>query len=155
MRFRLLRRRLTISAPRVIVRSAFPWPVRRLAVTVVLGGCAAVSLWTFEFGKSLAGLDAGARDELVRLRAEVAELREAQGRQQALVSTSQSLQTAEQAAMDRLMVQMRQLETENRALRDDLGFFEKLLPAARIEGLAIRALQAEVLGGRNGAGRCW
>jgi hypothetical protein len=147
MRFRLLRRRLTISAPRVIVRSALPWPVRWLAVAFVLGGCAAVSLWTFEFGKSIAGLDSGARDELVRLRAEVTELREAQGCQQALVNTSQSLQTAEQAAMDRLMVQVRQLETENRALRDDLGFFEKLLPAARNEGLAIRALQAEVLGG--------
>ena len=121
--------------------------MRWLAVVVVLGGCAAVLLWTFEFGKSLAGLDAGARAEWVRLRAEVAELREAQGRQQALVNTSQSLQTAEQAAMDRLVTQMRQLETDNRALRDDLGFSEKLLPAARNEGLAIRALQAEVLGG--------
>lgn len=81
------------------------------------------------------------------MRAEVVELREAQGRQQAQVNTLQSLQTAEQAAMDRLMVQMRQLETEICALRDDLGFFEKLLPVARNEGLVIRALQAEVLGG--------
>jgi hypothetical protein len=39
------------------------------------------------------------------------------------------------------------LQAENRALRDDLGFFEKLIPAGNAEGVAIRGLQAEVLGG--------
>jgi hypothetical protein len=39
------------------------------------------------------------------------------------------------------------LEAENRALRDDLGFFQKLIPATGAEGVAIRALQAEVLAG--------
>ena len=37
------------------------------------------------------------------------------------------------------------LEAENRALREDVGFFEKLIPAAGAEGVSIRALQAEVL----------
>ena len=45
------------------------------------------------------------------------------------------------------MAQVRQLEADNRTLREDLGFFEKLIPAAKTEGLAIRSLQAEVLGG--------
>ena len=45
------------------------------------------------------------------------------------------------------MAQVRQLEADNRTLREDLGFFEKLIPAAKTDGLAIRALQAEVLGG--------
>src|SRR5690606_26030420 len=42
---------------------------------------------------------------------------------------------------------IRTLESENRALRDDLGFFEKLIPASGAEGVAIRGLQAEVLAG--------
>ena len=41
--------------------------------------------------------------------------------------------------------QMKQLESDNRSLRDDLGFFEKLLPAAGTESVAIRSLQAELL----------
>ena len=45
------------------------------------------------------------------------------------------------------LVIVRQLEADNRTLREDLGFFEKLIPAAKTDGLAIRALQAEVLGG--------
>lgn len=147
MRFRLLRRRLTISAPRVAVRSALPWPVRWLVLAVSLGLCAAVAVWAFEFGKSIAGLDSGAREELSLLRQEVARLRAESRQQQEVASSASSLLTAERAAAERVLAQMRQLEADNRALRDDLGFFEKLIPAARGDGIAIRSLQAEAVGG--------
>lgn len=147
MRLRLLRRRLTISAPRVAIRSALPWPLRWLALAVVLGLCAAVALWAFEFGKSIAGLDTVSRDELLELRAEVARLHGEGQAQQTVAHTAESLLVAERAAKESLMAQVRQLETDNRTLREDLGFFEKLIPAAKTEGLAIRSLQAEVLGG--------
>ncbi|RZJ60531.1 MAG: hypothetical protein EON49_08155 [Acidovorax sp.] len=147
MRLRLLRRRLTISAPRVAIRSALPWPFRWLALAVVLGLCAAVALWAFEFGKSIAGLDSISREELNKLRAELTSLRDAGQEQQAVAHTADSLLIAERAAKENLMAQVRQLEADNRTLREDLGFFEKLIPAAKTEGLAIRSLQAEVLGG--------
>ncbi|MFT4242322.1 MAG: hypothetical protein QM569_08570 [Acidovorax sp.] len=147
MRLRLLRRRLTISAPRVAVRSALPWPVRWLVLAVVLGFCAAVALWAFEFGKSIAGLDSVSRDELLRLRAELARLKDEGRGQQNVASSAESLLVAERAAKERLMAQVRQLEADNRSLREDLGFFEKLIPVAKTDGLAIRGLQAEVLAG--------
>ncbi|CAN7411710.1 DUF6776 family protein [Acidovorax sp. LjRoot117] len=147
MRLRLLRRRLTISAPRVAIRSALPWPFRWLALAVVLGLCAAVALWAFEFGKSIAGLDSISRDELNKMRAELSRLRDAGQEQQTVAHTADSLLIAERAAKENLMAQVRQLEADNRTLREDLGFFEKLIPAAKTEGLAIRSLQAEVLGG--------
>ena len=146
MRFRLLRRRLTISAPRVAIRSALPWPVRWLVLAVALGLCAAVAVWAFEFGKSIAGLDSGAREELARLREEVAALRADSRRQQEGASAASSLLTAERAATERVLAQMRQLEADNRSLRDDLGFFEKLIPAARGDGIAVRGLHAEPAG---------
>jgi hypothetical protein len=147
MRFRLLRRRLTISAPRMAVRSAMPWPLRWAAAATVLGFCAAISLWAFEFGKTIAGLETGAKEELVRLRDEVGKLRQERDKAQSVFNTSASLLTAERAAQERLAMQIKALEAENRALRDDLGFFEKLIPTSGREGVAIRALQAEVLGG--------
>jgi hypothetical protein len=55
--------------------------------------------------------------------------------------------TVERAAQERMVSQIRLLETENRALREDLGFFEKLMPASGTEAVAIRGLQAEVLAG--------
>ena len=145
MRFRLLRRRLTISAPRMAVRSAMPWPLRWVVVAIVLGFCAAIGLWAFEFGKDIAGLDKDAKEELVKLRDEAKRLREERDKAQSVANTSGSLLTAERAAQEKLATQIRQLEADNRSLRDDLGFFEKLIPSPGAESIAIRGVQAELL----------
>jgi hypothetical protein len=147
MRFKLLRRRLTISAPRMKVRSAMPWPVQWAAAAVVLGFCGAISLWAFEMGKDLAGVDQSAKQELGELREEVVHLRAERDRIQSILNTSGSAITLEKAAQERLTAQIRTLEGENRSLREDLGFFEKLTPVNGTEVVAIRGLQAEVLGG--------
>ena len=151
MRFRLLRRRLTVSAPRMAVRSALPWPFRWAVLAIVLGFCAAIGLWAFEFGKDIAGLDSGSKAELVQLRGEVASLKSQllqavadRDAAQSIANTADTLVTAEKASRDMLVAQAKQLEAENNSLRDDLGFFEKLIPAGSVDGLAIRGLQAEV-----------
>lgn len=149
MRFRLLRRRLTISAPRMAVRSAMPWPFRWVVMAIVLGFCAAVALWAFEFGKNIAGLDTSGKEELVQLRAETARLRDERDKAQSIANTSGSLLTAERAAQEKMAAQVRVLEADNRALRDDLGFFEKLIPSTGQEGVSIRGLYAEVIGERQ------
>jgi len=147
MRWKLLRRRLTISSPRVAVRNSLPWPLRWAVAAVVLGFCGAISLWAFELGKDIAGVDLQAKEELAVLRTENIQLRSERDKAQSVLNTSGSLMTAERSAQERLTAQIRQLEAENRALRDDLGFFEKLIPASGTEAVAIRGLQAEVLGG--------
>lgn len=153
MRFRLLRRRLTISAPRMSVRSALPWPFRWAVFAIVLGFCAAIGLWAFEFGKDIAGLEKGSKEELVRLRAEVVSLhqeldkaKELRDQAQSVANTAGTLVTAEKAAQQQLIAQAQQLELDNRRLRDDLGFFEKLIPASGGDGVAIRGVQAELTG---------
>ncbi len=147
MRFKLLRRRLTISAPRMKVRSAMPWPLQWAVAAVVLGFCAAISLWAFEKGKELAGVDDHAKEEVGQLREELVNLRAERDRIQSILNTSGSAMTVERAAQERLTTQIRTLEAENRSLREDLGFFEKLTPVSGTEAVAIRGLQAEVLGG--------
>lgn len=147
MRFKLLRRRLTISSPRMAVRSAMPWPLRWAGVAVWLGFCAAMSLWAFELGKDLAGVDGNAKQELLRLRDEHARLQSERDQVQSVLNTSGSVITAERAAQERLTARIRSLEAENRTLREDLGFFEKLMPAGGTENVAIRGLHAEVLAG--------
>ena len=112
MRFRLLRRRLTISAPRVAIRSALPWPFRWLALAVVLGFCAAVALWAFEFGKSIAGLDTVSRDEVHQMKAEIARLRDEGQERQTVALTAESLLATERAAKESLMAQVAQQSLE-------------------------------------------
>lgn len=146
MRLRLFRRRLTVSAPHVTVRNAMTWPLRWAFAAIMLGFCAAISLWAFEFGKGLAGLENHSREELDRLRAEVVQLRAERDKTQSVVNTADSLLAAEKAAQEHLAGQIRHLEADNRALRADLGFFEKLIPTGATEAIAIRGLQAEALG---------
>lgn len=156
MRLRLLFRRLTVSAPRMAVRSALPWPFRWAVLAIVFGFCAAIGLWAFEFGKDIAGLDRGfkeellhARSELLALRGEILALKDERDKAQSIANTAGTLLTSEKVAQEKLAAQNRQLEIDNRSLKDDLGFFEKLIPAAGVEGLAIRGLQAEVVNGRE------
>jgi len=145
LKFRLFRRRLTISSPRMAVRSALPWPVRWMVGAVMLGFSAAIGLWAFEFGKGIAGLDSNAKDELTLLRAEVVQLRQEREKSQTIANISGSLLTAEKAAQEKMAAQLQQLDAINLQLRDDLGFFEKLLPSGGADGVSIRGLQAELL----------
>ena len=126
------------------VRSALPWPLRWLGAAVMLGLCGALALWAFEFGKDIAGLDRNAREELERLRAEVVTLRADIAALSSEDHTAQSRLTTERSLQEQLRMQIRQLEADNQALRIDLGFFERLIPAGG-DALAIRGLQAERL----------
>lgn len=143
MKLRLLRRRLTVSAPRVAVRSALPWTVRWLMGAVLLGFSGALALWAFEFGKEIAGLDRHTRQELDQLRGQVEQFRVQLREAQSVVNISESLLTAEKAAQERLLQQIRQLEADNQSLRSDLGFFERLIPGSASDALSIRGLQVE------------
>jgi hypothetical protein len=154
MRLKLLLRRMTISSPRMSVHSALTWPLRLALSAIVLGFCAAIGLWAFEFGKDIAGLERGSGDELLQLRTEVSQLRtdlarvkEERDQAQSIANTSATLVTAERSSQERLELQVKQLEEESRSLREDLGFFEKLIPAAGVAGVAIRGLQADLQNG--------
>ena len=143
MRWKLLRRRLSISAPRMIVRSRLPWPLRWAIVALMFGFSAALALWAFEFGKDIAGFDGNAKAELAKLRVEVAQLREEREKALSVANIAESLLKTEKAAQDKLAQSVKAVETENMTLKSDLGFFERLLPASASEGLVVRGLQAE------------
>jgi hypothetical protein len=134
------------------VRSAMPWPFRWALVAIVLGFCAAIGLWAFEFGKEIAGLEHGTKElarirlELSEVQSELAKTRQERDQAQSIANTADTLVTTEKASHEKLIGQIKQLESDNRTLRDDLGFFEKLIPAAGVEGVAIRGLQTEMLG---------
>jgi hypothetical protein len=146
MRWRLFRRRLSISAPRMTVRSHLPWPLRWALAAIVLGFSGALALWAFEFGKGIAGLDHEAREAatvLAQVQGQLDEVKRDRDQAQSIANTADSLLKAERVTQARLTEQVKALEMENQALKDDLGFFERLLPASG-EGLSVRGLQADL-----------
>jgi hypothetical protein len=126
------------------IRSSLPWPIKWIVVAVLLGFCAALALWAFEFGKDLAGIDQGEKEQLAALKIESAKMRAERDKAQSVANVSGSLIATEKATQEKLTQAVKKLEAENQALRDDLGFFERLIPSTTSEALAIRGLQAEV-----------
>jgi hypothetical protein len=144
MRWKLLRRRFSISAPRVIVRGHLPWPLRWAGAAVVLGFSAAIALWAFEFGKEIAGLDRQTKEELIALRAEVGQLRQSRERALSAAHSAEGLLKTELVAQSQLTLRVRELEANNLSLKADLGFFDRLLPANGTDGISIRAVLADL-----------
>ena len=128
----------------MIVRSHLPWPLRWALVGLSLGFSAALALWAFEFGKEIAGLDRPTTAELLKLREEVVVLREERDKAQSIANTAESLLKAGTVTQERLAQELRQAEADSLELKADLGFFQRLLPAATAPGLTVRALQAEL-----------
>lgn len=126
----------------MIVRSHLPWPLRWAVLALALGLCAALALWAFEFGKGLAGIDRHAPQQIAELREQLEAVRIERDKAASVANTAESLLRAEQTTREQLATQLKAVEAENLRLKGDLGFFERLLPAAAGDDIAIRALQA-------------
>jgi len=116
----------------------------------MIGFCAAIGVWAFDFGREIAGIEGGTQAELLRLRTQLVALntelqsaRQQRDEAQSVANTANTLITTEKASSEKMLSQVKSLEDENRRLKDDLGFFEKLAPSAGADGVTIRALQAE------------
>jgi hypothetical protein len=150
MRWKLLRRRLSVSAPRMIVRSHMPWPLRWVALALMLGFSASLALWAFEFGKEIAGLDRNSKAELIELRSQAAQLKTERDAAVSAANIAESKWKTDQASYDSLIQQLKASQAEVMALKADLGFFERLMPAnssgSDNQGISIRGLQLEPQG---------
>ena len=158
MRWKLLRRRLSISAPRMIVRSHLPWPLRWAIVALMFGLLGArwrcgPSSSARTSPASIAACQGGTGASCA---SRSTQLREEREKALSVANIAESLLKTEKAAQDKLAQQVKAIEAENLALKNDLGFFERLLPAGDAEGLTIRGLQAETDGTAGSCGSsCW
>lgn len=130
LKLRRFRRRFGISAPKLAIRTHVEWRWRILAGLAALALAAGIAAGAYELGQRSAGSLGDSAGEfralqqrLSDLEAEAASLRSAAG------AGESSLQI-ERAAQQQLARQVRALESENSALRDDLAFFEGLIPAS-------------------------
>ena len=124
---RRLRARFGIAAPRLSVSPHVAWYWRALRVIVVLSISGVLALWMYDAGRRFAGFDRGMLDdEMERLRTRVAEMERELPKLQAIADSSDSRLKIEQTAQGNLARQVRELETENARLKEDIAFFENL-----------------------------
>jgi len=91
-------------------------------------------------------LDRGAREELEQLREQVAQLRRERDKAQTVANSAESLLKAERTAQENLAEQIRQLESHNLSMKEDLSVFERLIQSANKPSgpIAVRGLQAKL-----------
>ncbi|WP_189614852.1 DUF6776 family protein [Pigmentiphaga litoralis] len=142
------RRRLAAaSAPRA-EPTRTPWPVRAGALLLILALGAALGSGLYEWVRKVAGLapQVSASDAAVLLAERerlAAELQALQGR----LNAADGRIEMERAAKDKLEAELRASQKEVGDLRNDLAFFEQLIPAdPRMGQVSIRSAELEKQG---------
>lgn len=145
MKWKLLLRKLSISSPEVSVRPHLPLPLRRLLVFLTLALAAAAGVGIYEYGRSLGGPDRRTlAAEIERLELKLREAEAERSRLTATVTALDAQMKVERAAQEQLAKQAGELNAEANRLRQDLAFFESLLPAkANASGIQIRSFRAQ------------
>lgn len=123
------RQRFGISAPRMTVTTHVAWYWRMLGLVAVLSCSLALAAWMYDAGRRFAGFDRSeAEQELSQLRESVVKLTRETAELRASVNASESKLQIERAAQTQLGRQVKTLEDENVRLKEDLAFFENLIP---------------------------
>ncbi|HJW53930.1 MAG TPA: DUF6776 family protein [Burkholderiaceae bacterium] len=129
------------------IKRRMPWPLKIIPVAIVaiLGGT--IALWAYDAGRSFTGLNpASNREQIDMLKAEVEVLRAERDRLSSTVNAAESQSNIEKSAQKQLVIQVKALEAENIKLKENLAFFESLLPAdTGPSGLSIRRIKAEIV----------
>ncbi|HZM46364.1 MAG TPA: DUF6776 family protein [Burkholderiales bacterium] len=136
--FRALKRKFGISAPRMSVQAHVPWYWRWLGILALGALVAGIGWATYDFGMKFAGFRQSeathaltrSSEEIGKREAELVELRSK------IAAAERQLQI-ERATYGDLSKQMKTLSDENAALREDLAFFQSLMPAGAKEAAGV------------------
>jgi hypothetical protein len=140
-----IRQRFGISAPRMTVKTHVAWYWRMLGLVVVLSCSFASAAWIYDAGRRFAGFDRSeAEQELSQLRESVGKLAQETNELRAIVNASESKLQIERSAQTQLGRQVKTLEDENARLKEDLAFFENLIPSEnRDNSLLVNRFRAD------------
>jgi cell division protein FtsL len=145
MKWKLLLRNLSVTSPEVAIRSQLPRSLRLLIVFFWLAAAAAAGVAIYEYGRTFRGPDR--RELIAKVETLESKLRESDAELRRLVATNTAFESqlkVERAAQEQLVKQAQQAEAEAIRLREDLSFFESLLPTkGNATGIQIRSFRAQ------------
>ena len=124
-----------ISAPRIAVRAAIPWYWRWLGLVALALVILVLARATYDFGKQFAGFDQSEADrEVQQLSASNSKLQQEIGEIRGQLAQGERQLQMERATYADLVKQMKALTGDNAGLKEDLAFFQTLMPSGGREG---------------------
>lgn len=153
MTLRRLRSRFGIANRRLAIRTHIPWYWRALSTVVMLAAALALAGWIFDLGRSLAGFQhSESEQKLTELESELVQAQSEVDRLTALSAGADSSLQIERTVQQKLSAQVKQLESENGRLREELATMENMVAGGRqASGPAVTRLTVEPQG--NGSYR--
>jgi hypothetical protein len=152
MKFKWRRmQRWSVMAPRMTVRRQMPGLWRAALLLLICAGVAGVALGGFDLGRSWTGpRPAVSAADLASAQEQVARLRADRERYSSTVNSAESQISIERSAQRQLSEQIKALQAENGKLKDDLAFFDSLLPVGKganpAGAVSIRRFKADAEG---------
>ncbi|HEX7644335.1 MAG TPA: DUF6776 family protein [Burkholderiaceae bacterium] len=128
------------------IKTQLPWPLRAAGILLFLAVCVAVLKFGYEEGR-LPGLSGGvSRVQVEQLREQVEKLTAERDQYSTTANSAETKQNMDKSEQAQLELQVKSLEGENLKLKEDLAFFESLLPADNNSfGVSIRRMKAETV----------
>ncbi|MEO8186489.1 MAG: DUF6776 family protein [Burkholderiaceae bacterium] len=138
------------NAIRVAVRSELPWRAKAmllLAMMLIIALIVAAALIAYSGSRPPVPHDVGAlAAEIEKIRADAKEAIAERDGKLALLVQLENQQKIDRAAAEQVQAQLKALENENARLKEDLAFFESLLPTpANTKGVVIRSFRLQAL----------
>ncbi|MGH8806438.1 MAG: DUF6776 family protein [Noviherbaspirillum sp.] len=147
MKFRLWRRRMSVSSPKMTIKTQMSWSIRMLLAVLVIALGGAIALWVYDAGRGLTGAHAdNTREQLAKYKEQLETLNAERDQFSSTANAAESQLNIERSAQKQLAAQVKNLESENTRLKEDLAFFESLLPnATGPQGISIRRLKVDLI----------
>lgn len=131
---------------KMTIAPAQPWPVKLALMGVVVGIAGAVALWTYDLGRSFAFGPKFSEEQVELLQKKVKQLSEERDKLMIAANTIESKVNIDRSTQKQLADDVKTLTAENTKLRDDLAFFESLMPsAAGPAGISVQNLKFEMV----------
>lgn len=141
-------RRRSFAAPQMTIRRQWPVSLRLTVALLTVTAAAGFALGGYGLGKSTRSVPAsGGPAPLAAVPSPGARLLAERDPYAAIAGPAESEISIERSTQRQLVAQIQALESENSKLKEDLAFFESLLPADRSSGgVSIRRLTADIAG---------
>lgn len=141
---RFWRRRL--SASKMTINHQQPWPIKLAQIALVIGVGGAIALWTYDLGRSFAFGPKYSVEHVESLQQQLVSLVAERDKLAATANTAESKENIERSTQKQLADQVKTLTVENLKLKDDLAFFESLMPSTTgPDGISVKRIKAEML----------
>jgi len=144
------------SVPKVAVRTQLPWRIRAIlfvAMVSIVAAVVASAVVAYHYSQQTPKNPlVGAAEDIDKIREEARRAVADRDRKVVLAVQLENQLQIDRAAQEQVQRQLKALENENARLKEDLSFFESLLPTpANSKGVVIRSFRLQALndGGRE------